>query len=1147
MKRKLNIRLLFVLVSLIPFGMMTAQNNTTRSVLSTNTWYRMAVTTDGIYKLDYGDLERLGVDMQRLDPDQIRIFGNATGLLSEKCADPRYDDLSELTLRVVGDEDGRFDTEDFVLFYGQQPSKWIYGQRSDTIDRVPVVSYQYGIEKNYYSDSTYYYLCVDSGKAGLRIAKKPSASVQNVTNVITQFHDYAYHEKELMTPFFSGRNWYGEQLSSEAPFADFKIVLPDLVKTDVVRMKANVMGRTTGAMFFSVFANENILQDNVQIGKYGGSSYGNDKEFERMFYSRSDTLDIRFEIAPDDLGSRLYIDYFQLNFQRLLKCVGSQYAFQITPDQYGEAERSAIWVQNVPEGFVLWDVTRPLSPYVQEYSNTVGNLLFATEGKSEHRYVLFDEHAAKSVPSVRRIPNQNLHGVTDADMLIITNREFMSQAQELADFHAQIDHMKCVVVDVEQIMNEFSTGTPDPTGIRDFIRMVYLRTGSRLNYVTLFGKASADFRDIYGYGQNYVPCYEALRFTCNEPMNYCSDDYYGLMSPNDGPDCAGYLDIAVGRIPAATTEQADLALQKIKHYYDCAATHGRWKNELLLVADDEPTSCDYARSADLCAKIMDTAFHVMNQTKLYLDEYPATPTVSGNTHPEANAALMRMFEKGVFVMFYMGHGGVSGLTDEQLFTNSDILAMTNSDKLPFVFTGTCAFSKFDNPLLISAGERMFFQPDGGAIGLLTTTRSTYPGPNTRMGKSLAEEIFKRDGTLGCRIGDIVKASKTLHSYEQLNRCYVLFGDPALRLAYPGFDIRTVKVNGIPAEALLKIHAMSKVEIKGEVLNSEGECDSLFNGTVSYKFYDKKTKHISTEIGHEGSFSFQYYDKLLCEGLATVADGKFVFTFQVPSEINFIYGTPRLSYYAYDTIRRIDANGVFENLSLGGSEEAMADYNGPEIDFYYETPSFVDGDTMPNQGVLYANFFDEQGIYHYDFSIGRDILLNGNAPGFINRILNDYYEPELDDYRRGRVAFPIADLPEGTYEFNIRAWDTQNNPSEATLWFVVDDGGNEGVFAVYHVGNFPNPFSDETFFTFNHKGPDGDLKVVVEIYNSLGQYVSGFETIATSINGNIEPIPWKGTDCLGSLLGSGMYLYKITTSDMQGNTRTFAQRMVIVRQ
>ncbi len=1145
MKSQLYIRLFFVLATMA-FGAVNAQNNTTKSVLSEHTWYRFSVTEDGIYKLNYQDFQNLGIDMQLLNPNHIRIFGNEAGLLSEKCGDPRYDDLSELALQVVGAEDGRFDTDDYVLFYGQHPSKWVLGQRRDTIDRVPTVSEQYDIERNYYSDSTYYFLCVNSGEEGRRIGHRASATVQNATTVITEFRDYAYHEVELMTPFFSGRNWYGEQLTSGDPVISFEQVLPDLVKSKELKMNARVMGRTSGNMYFSVKVNDNILQDKVQIVKPGDVSYGIEKTFARMFFSDSDTLTIRFEMTPDVIGSTLFIDYFQLNFWRHLKRVGDYYPFRITPDQYGEGDYSTVWVQNVPLHFVLWDVTQPLSPYEQEYSNTGGNMLFVTEEKIEKRYVLFDVQAVKSVSSFRLIRNQNLHGIDDADMLIFTHDKFVAQAQELADFHTQVDGMKCVVVNVEDVFNEFSTGMPDPTGMRDFIRMVYRRTGSRLGYVTLFGKASADFRDIKGLGQNYVPCYEALPFSCQETESYCSDDYFGLMGANDGPACAGYLDIAVGRIPVSTTEQADVVLRKIKHYHDNASTHGRWKNELLLAADDDAHTCDYAKSANLCAKIMDTMFHVMNQTKLFLDEYPPTPTVSGNIHPEANAELMRRFEKGVFAMFYLGHGGVTGLTQEQFFTNTDIQTMTNYDKLPFVFTGTCQFSKFDSPLLVSAGERMFLQPEGGAIALLTTTRSTYPGPNTKIGKSLAQEIFKRDGNKGCRIGDIVKLSKVMHSYDLLNRCYVLFGDPALRLAYPNFDIRTTKVNGISAAAHLNIHAMSKVEIRGEVLDATGNCDSLFNGTVSYKFYDKRNKHTSTEVGHLGSFSFEYYDKVLCEGIATVANGKFEFVFQVPYEINYSYGEPRLSYYAYDTVRHIDANGVFENWSLGGVQQDMADHNGPEIEFYYETPAFSNGDTMPSQGVLYAHLFDEQGIYHYDFSIGRDILLNGNANGFTNRILNDYYEPALDDYQRGSIAFPIVDLPEGVYDFTIRAWDTQNNSSEASLWFVVGRGVVESPFAVTNIGNFPNPFSNETFFTFVPMGQDGDLDVVVEIYNTLGQYISGFETTVVASGGRIDPIRWRGTDINGNLLGSGIYVYKITTRDAEGHVSTSAQRMMIVR-
>ena len=118
-----------------------AQNNAYHSVLRNGTWYRLSVAQEGVYKLDYTTLQAMGMDMNGLNPNQIRVFGNPSGALPEKNSTARYDDLTEMALYVSGAEDGSFDEGDFVLFYGQEPIRWTLN--GDKYER----------DRNYYSDT----------------------------------------------------------------------------------------------------------------------------------------------------------------------------------------------------------------------------------------------------------------------------------------------------------------------------------------------------------------------------------------------------------------------------------------------------------------------------------------------------------------------------------------------------------------------------------------------------------------------------------------------------------------------------------------------------------------------------------------------------------------------------------------------------------------------------------------------------------------------------------------------------------------------------------------------------------------------------------------------------------------------------------
>ena len=283
----------------------------------------------------------------------------------------------------------------------------------------------------------------------------------------------------------------------------------------------------------------------------------------------------------------------------------------------------------------------------------------------------------------------------------------------------------------------------------------------------------------------------------------------------------------------------------------------------------------------------------------------------------------------------------------------------------------------------------------------------------------------------------------------------------------------------------------------------------FNGELWVRFFDKKTK---VRVLCTGTTKTAYFHKdMLYRGRVTVTDGQ-IHRF-VPSAKDIKTGTDmaRFSFYAYDANRVVDAVGKFDGFTLGGTDPAVvADDEGPTIKFYWNTPEFENGQTVEHQGVLCADLYDAQGIYHYDYSLGRDIMLNSNLAAYNSLVLNDRYEPIPNDFRRGKISIPVSDLAPGTYEFSLKVWDTQNNSSEAELWFVVDDG-----LFLSQVCNYPNPFADETYITMTHIGDDGNFDVNIEIFDIMGR--PGGSTCkkgVTSSNGVIEPIRWNGCNAIG---------------------------------
>ena len=1094
---------LFVILALAFAAPSWAQWPSHKSVLSENTWCKIGVTQDGVYAVDYATLQAAGINLGSVNPNRIRLFGNTSGPLPELNSEDRFDDLTEIPIQVLGADDGSFDAQDRVLFYGKGPVNMVMGDG------------YYSYNPNPYTDSIFYFLCVDGDKDGLRIQENPSNAAVSSDAVIDKFLDYKYHESEEFSPYASGRTWYGDLFTKEDGVKTFSFSVPGLVKTELCRIESKVLGRCETAFQYDLSINGNNVIDQYTIQKFGDYNYGKEHRASRTFSTDSEKLVIRYKLYSATNNPLMFIDYFVLNFWRELRFRGDDMAFGIFPQQVPEST-AKVQIEDAGPEVLCWDVTDPIYPCQQTMDYEGGKASFNSTTAVGRQFFLFKNTGLKSVASCRRIPNQNLHGVKDADMLIITPKVFWNQSEALAEFHREEDGMNCVLADVQEIYNEFGTGVQDITAIRDFIRMVYLRSKGHLKYVLLMGKGTHDYRDIKGLHNNFVPTYETLDRPVDEVSSMCTDDYYGLMDEGEGLNCTGKVDLGIGRIPITTPEKGDDVVAKIKHYTDITASHGIWKNDHLFMADNDNNT--YPDHADKLDYILDTSWRTAMTKKLYTDTYQVVKTADGERIPEANAKLLDYFNKGISVLSYTGHGGVKSLSAEYVLGVSDILALNNYDHLSFVHTATCEFSKFDNPNVVSGGELLMLNSHGGAIALLTTVRPTSAPNNLEMSKSLHAHLYHKDAHQPLRFGDIYRLAKSdPRYYKKDNIVYVLFGDPALRFSYPSEEIKTTSGSVTSGLGF----------VEGYIEGINSTVDAAFNGIVEVKVYDSRSNYTTLTTDYDYSF----YNDVLYEGKASVKNGRFSLQFPIPENNNQGLGFGRVSLYAYDSVRKVDANGVFDELLVEASD--VVDDQGPDIHLYWNSPDFESGDVVSRRGVLYADLFDEHGIYHYNASIGRDIVLRSNVSGYENVVLNESYEPALDDYQRGSIVLPFEDFEDGTYEFVLKAWDTYNNATEVEIFFTVSQGA-----IVAQLRNYPNPFIGDTWFTFVHGDMTDQLSVTIEVFDMMGRQVAFIEQETQSDFGQVPPIHWDG-----SALHPGIYVYRITVTNSRGKSRTVSQRMV----
>ncbi len=882
---------------------------TTNSVLSTGNWYKIAVNETGIYKLTYTDLVNIGIDVNSINPKNIRIYGNGAGMLSMLNSDFRYDDLVENAIKVIGENDSVFNLNDYVLFYGESPVKWEYNSIDDL----------FGHQVNYYSGYTYYFLTTDLG-AGKRIQLQNS-EISPPNQYITTFDDYLFHESENVNLLKSGRLWLGEIFDDTLSY-NFNFSFPNLETSTPVILTASVYARSAEISSFDIEVNiqppQNISVSNVNLSGY---TYAAGSSTTFSFTSSSDNISVNILYNKSTSSSVGWLNYITLNAMRNLIMFGSQVNFRDI-QSVGAGNISEFTISNVPDSINIWEVTEPLNVKEQMPSGpvSVDELSFVLNTDSLREFIAFDTIAFLSPVFIETVANQNLHGLSQAEMLIVCHSSLLNEANNLANHHINHDGFNVHVVTVDEIYNEFSSGAQDISAIRDFVKMFYDRAATvseKPKYLLLFGDASYDYKDRIDNNTNLVPSYQSLNSL--SPINsFVTDDFFGLLDDGEG-EVSGLLDIGIGRIPAKTTTEAQAVVDKIIHYSTNAATLRNWRNELCFIGDDEDGNQHMAQADDLAEKI-DTMYPCYNINKIYLDNYVQILDSAGYHYPDVENAINNQVEKGALIINYTGCGSEFQWAHENVLDISDIQNWNNIDNPPLFYTATAEFGRFDNPGTVSGGEHIILNPNGGGIGSIVPTRLTYSSSNFALNKAFYDFAFSRNiNDEYYRLGELIRLTKINSGSGK--RYFALLGDPALMLAYPEYNIITTLINGTDISFFTDtIFPGNLVTVNGYIEDSTGNIYSNFNGTLYYKVYDIEIE--DTTLGNDSysPFIFNTQDYVLYEDTTIIINGEFEIEFTMPSGISTNFGFGKLSYYATDYIT--DAKGCYCDLPVGSGTSGV---------------------------------------------------------------------------------------------------------------------------------------------------------------------------------------------------------------------------------
>lgn len=1103
------------------------------SVLSQGDWYKIKLDKTGIYKLTYADIQSMGVDMSKVKPNSIRLFGNGGGSLPEANSIFRPDDLTENAIKVVTASPDLFAPGDYILFYGTSPDKITYNKTAKIFEHI----------KNIYSDFAYYFLNFDGG-SGLRIEDQEQSTI-TPTYSSTSFLQSVFYEKDQKNLISSGKDWVGEKMDVSSPVFELPdFTFPNLTIGKQAWIRYRLAARAAINTNYTVKVND-LQVSTPSLGTFSKYIYGAERTETKPFSPEKDKVKVSFQYNGG--GSSIgWLDWVELNVFRDMKFTGGQMSLA-DPVSVGTGKVTSFKIQGTSSAVNIWEVTNPLK--VKHILSTLqGDVSsFVLQTDTLRQFIVWDNTTFLTASFTEKVTNQDLHSIASADMLIVTHKDFMAEANRLADFHRTFDGFKVSVVTNEQVYNEFSSGSPDIVAIRDLARLLYNRPekGSKLRYLLLFGDGSYDFKDRIPKNTNKVLAFQTKE-SINNVNSIASDDFFGLLDSNEGNDAIGLIDIGIGRFPVNTIEEAKIAVDKCLFYAtNSEANMGDWRNKICFVADDGDNNLHFRQVEKQILPLINKNAPGYNVVKIYLNAIKQISTPSGERAPVANESINSNIENGILTINYTGHGGETGWAEEGILTVNMIKEWTNYNNMPIFMTATCEFSRFDDPGRVSAGEYAFLNPVGGAVALFTSTRLSNAGTNIDLTMYFYDTLFSKYDGGNPRFGDVIASAKNRMGGGYgalLIRNFVLLGDPALTLAYPKNRVITTQVNG--HDIVLQpdtISGMEPVEIKGMVTDLAGNKLSTYSGVIDVKIFDKV--RTLTTLGAEveaGDYPDPYtlQDNYIYQGKATVTNGDFSFNFIVPRDINYSYGLGKISYYAHNST--IDATGYSNQLVIGGSGNKSSDNAGPQISLFIDNLSFKDGGPTGENPFLIAKLSDENGINAISNAIGHDIVATIDGDNTTSVVMNNFYRSDLDSYKSGVVNYNFSALPEGPHTLTLKAWDVFNNSSESTINFEVLKNLQ---LTITSLNAYPNPFNNEIKVELQINLIDADVSAQLEVFNSNGSLISSSDNkLLLSQGYKTDILTWNGRTSSGANLPPGVYLLVVKAGN--NNSKTVKATRVI---
>ncbi|MEE9166502.1 MAG: type IX secretion system sortase PorU [Candidatus Neomarinimicrobiota bacterium] len=1068
-------------------------------------WYRFEVERDGIYQLTAAALQAAGVNTDGVQPASLIMFTNTAGgrPLTATVGAEIPDNLTEVAMRIQGGQDGSFDDEDAIIFYGRGP-------RGFDSSEAGSVTYT----QNPYTDTNVYWLLVpdDPDIEGKRVRRDTTSYADPLT--LDYGISYQHLEEDLENPFDSGILWVGAGYSkNQTGSLVFNLAHPKMDVDATVSLSVFGGSSSSSEEFPShrLRVHQRSTRDSLLSSvTWGGLNIRNvTAELDESLLSNGPNVIVLHNVSNDD-ASRVHIDWATLKYGRELRWEDIPLEF------FGPVNVSPVRfvIFNADANVRVWDITESAAPVEREMTFVGIRGYFETTPPEERmaRFIAFSEEDIPEITNV--VPGEDLTLSTlrteknySIDHIIIAPEEFLGPAEELMRHRTN-----SFVAPLETIYNEFSGGVQDPLAVRYFLKWTKEHwrdpaTDSFPSFVLLFGDGDYDYRNITGASSNLMPTFQSPRV-----KGTSSDDRFAYL---DGQ----MPEMSLGRFPAVSVSDADNMVRKTIDY-EADPEIGLWRRRLTLIADDfarpnfGPIELTHTRNSEEIADMIPRSLEVQ---KIYMEDFPEINDGSqfGVTKPDATEALFEILERGTVLLNFIGHGSAYQWAQEGLLTaaRGDLTSINTGMKLPVWIAATCSWGRYDNVEGNAMSEEILRLAQNGAVAVISTTGLITFSANKNFVLDLFRSFFPDGNVTEWTLGTVYSSIKNGSAGSEL---FHLFGDPALKLALPP---NTVSIDSVLPDTLL---ALETGTFSGHLAAGD---PSLGEGYVV--LYDADRTVTKT---YDGSFfseivSYTLVGRTLFRGLVPLSGRVFDGSFIVPKDVSYATSQGRLSMYVYgqEDEDLWEGLGVREGLVFAGGTNNPLETEGPLISFRLEDRTVESGDHLPENSDLIISISDPLGV-NVTGEVGHAVRLWVDEDESDATDLTEDFVYDPRSHESGSVTFPLDEISRGESLITVEAWDNANNPARKSITLHLT---SSEALSLTNVFNYPNPFRQETQFAFEVSQRSS---VTIRIFTLAGQLVRELEPSETFMG--YSHIDWNGRDDFGDNIAYGAYLYQITATPVE---------------